>query len=175
MKIKLTILLIALLAGSVWAMPPAADVSEYFGDPEDPVTYIGMAVYDDANGFMMDGGVTVPTGSIFGLDVYTIPSIRAGDENVEGDIDLAFCKAIGKGWYLGGIITPFGLDWATDIPNDDIDIINYAKCGAGGLLGYSFTDYVGIGIGAKYKRAFTENTLYANTGWQAGIYLTISL
>jgi len=171
MKTKLITLLIVLMAGSLWAMPPAADFSDYFGEPEDPVTYIGAIYYDNDGGLMVNGGLTVPLGRGF----YTIPSFQTGDENTEGTVELVWTYGIGKGWYLGAIITPFGLNWSTDIPNNDIDYVAYVKCGAGVIAGKALNDYVGLGAGAKYKRTYDTEALFANNGWQVGAYLTISL
>ena len=159
--------LLLLLAIPAFSMPA--------GTEGDKPTTVMAAFYEEGTGFAANAGVTVPLGSLFGLYIYEIPSFQAGTENVEGNIiDLAFLSPLGSGWYLGPIVTPLGIDWATDIESGSGDPVSYIKAAVGGIVGKSFGSKVGMGLAVKYKRAYDENAKYVDAKLQVGGFLTVN-
>lgn len=168
-------IIIFLLAASAYSMP-AETSTDYFGQTEDPPTTVMAVYYEEGTGLATNAGVSVRLGTLFGLSIYEIPSFQVGDENIEANIiDLGLLKGLGKGWYIGPIVTPLGIDWATDVQTGTGNLVAYVKAAAGGIIGKSFSDKVGMGLGVKYKRAYDENAQFVSAKWQGGLYLTANL
>lgn len=169
MKLKLlTILAVLVLAGSALAMPAGtAGGTTYFGETEDPISFLYGVYYDQDNHWGSNVGFAVSIGKGF----YLIPQFGYSKNetgNITADGNVAWLTPITWKLYGGFLFAPASAEFY-----DNPDLL-YVTNAFGLVVGISPTEKVSFGLAGKYAQPYDSESLL-EPDWTVAAYFSIDL